>query len=87
MHFSHFFRSGFFVEQKLIKNSWHVVYFLMILVAHHMIMGSMFAVYNVIIVIAQQIKKGSMCVVYYISTRIRENHYDSIIFKKVLITQ
>ena len=72
MHFSHFFRSGFFVEQKLIKNSWHVVYFLMTFVAHQMIMPSMFAWYDLIVLIAQQIKKGSMCVVYDISSRIKK---------------
>ena len=51
-----------------------------------MIMGSMFARYDLIVLIGKQIIKGSMCVVYYISTRIRENNYDSIIFLKVLIS-
>ena len=81
------FFSDFFVEQKLIKDPWHVVYFSITFIAPEMIMGSMFAGYDLIVLIAKQIMKGSMCVVYYIYTRIRENNYDSIIFLKVLISQ
>ena len=87
MHFSYFFRSDFFVEQQIIKDPWHVVYLSITFNAPEMVMGSMFAWYDLIVLIAQQIIKGSMCDVYCISTRIRENNYDSIIFLKVLISQ
>ena len=86
-HFSYFFRADFVVEEKLIKDLWHVVYFSITFIAPEMIMGSMFAGYDLIVLIAKQIMKGSMCLVYYIYTRIRENNYDSIIFLKVLISQ
>ena len=80
MHFYHIFLLDFFVEQQILEDPWHVVYFSITFISPEMIMGSMFAGYDLIVLIAKQIKKGSMCVVYYISTRIRENNDDSIIF-------
>ena len=71
-HFSHFFPSDFYVEQQIIKDTLHAVYFLTTFVAHQMIIGSMFAVCNCIVFLAQEIKKSSMLVVYDISTRIKK---------------